>query len=153
MIAVSTATGQAVGSVPTQEVPVAISIAPNGVTGYVANFNPRTLTTFTVATNTPGTRTSGFALVAADCVVRSGARTEGARACYVPASQLPLAEAARGTSMGLEAPGHGSEIVRPGWLMVPGGQYHVMISIASRPARTAGSDSASCRARASEPVR
>ena len=27
---------------------------------------------------------------------------------------------------------------RPGLLIVPGGQYHVMISTASRPARTAG---------------
>ncbi len=32
---------------------------------------------------------------------------------------------------------------RPGLLIVPGGQYQVMISTASRPARTAGSASAS----------
>ena len=56
-------------------------------------------------------------------------------------------------SIGPGTPGHGSETVRPGWLMVPGGQYHVMISTASRPARTAGSASASCRAWTSEPVR
>ena len=51
------------------------------------------------------------------------------------------------------APGYGSETVRPGWLIVPGGQYHVMISTLSLPARTAGSASANSRARASEPVR
>ena len=32
---------------------------------------------------------------------------------------------------------------RPGLLIVPGGQYQIMISTASRPARTAGSASAS----------
>ncbi|HUC23066.1 MAG TPA: hypothetical protein VMA73_10205 [Streptosporangiaceae bacterium] len=36
---------------------------------------------------------------------------------------------------------------RPGRLIVPGGQYHVMLSITSRPARTGGSLSASCRDR------
>ena len=46
-----------------------------------------------------------------------------------------------------------SVTVRPGRLIVPGGQYHVMMSTASRPARTAGSSSASCRDRSSEPVR
>ena len=46
-----------------------------------------------------------------------------------------------------------SVTLRPGWLIVPGGQYQVMISTASRPARTAGSSSASCRAWSSEPVR
>ena len=46
-----------------------------------------------------------------------------------------------------------SVTARPGRLIVPGGQYHVMISTVSRPARTAGSASASCRDRSSEPVR
>ncbi len=46
-----------------------------------------------------------------------------------------------------------SVTARPGRLIVPGGQYHVMISTASRPARTAGSASASCRDCSSEPVR
>jgi len=48
---------------------------------------------------------------------------------------------------------HGSETARPGRLIVPGGQYQIMISTVSRPARTAGSASASCRDWASEPVR
>ena len=38
-------------------------------------------------------------------------------------------------------------------LIVPGGQYQVMICTVSRPARTAGSASASRRASSSEPVR
>jgi len=42
---------------------------------------------------------------------------------------------------------------RPGLLIVPGGQYQVMISTASRPARTAGSASASRRDSSSDPVR
>jgi hypothetical protein len=37
--------------------------------------------------------------------------------------------------------------------MVPGAQYQVMISTVSRPARTAGSASASALDRASDPVR
>jgi hypothetical protein len=32
-----------------------------------------------------------------------------------------------------------------GWVIVPGGKYHVVISTVSRPERTAGSASASCR--------
>ena len=46
-----------------------------------------------------------------------------------------------------------SVTARPGLLIVPGGQYQVMISMASRPAWTAGSASASCRACSSDPVR
>ena len=42
---------------------------------------------------------------------------------------------------------------RPGWLIVPGGQSQVMISTVSRPARTAGSSSASCLDRSIDPVR
>ena len=42
---------------------------------------------------------------------------------------------------------------RPGWRIVPAGQYQVMTSTASRPAFTAGSASASRRASCSEPVR
>jgi len=71
-------------------------------------------------------------------------------------ARLPLARqliTARSSCRQLQAPGHGSETVRPGNLMVPTGQCHVMISMVSRPACTAGSASASCRARASEPVR
>ena len=45
------------------------------------------------------------------------------------------------------------QTARPGLPIVPGGQYHVMICTVSRPARTAGSASASRRASASEPVR
>jgi hypothetical protein len=47
--------------------------------------------------------------------------------CRSPVSQFPLAGAADGTRMGRGAPGYGSDTVRPGWLMVPGAQYHVII--------------------------
>jgi hypothetical protein len=52
----------------------------------------------------------------------------------------------------LHAPAY-RETGRPGLVIVPGAQYHVMISTVSRPARTAGSASASCLASSSEPVR
>ena len=42
---------------------------------------------------------------------------------------------------------------RPGRLIVPGGQYQVMMSTVSRPARTAGSLSASSLDRSIDPVR
>ena len=63
-----------------------------------------------------------------------------------------LAELLTGPGRGLCGT-QGSVTGRPGWLIVPGGQYHVMISTVSRPARTAGSSSASSRDRSSEPVR
>ncbi len=46
-----------------------------------------------------------------------------------------------------------SDTGRPGLVIVPGAQYHVMISTVSRPASTAGSASASRLASPSEPVR
>ena len=51
------------------------------------------------------------------------------------------------------APCYDSVTGRPGRLIVPGGQYQVMISTTSRPATTAGSASASCRDCSIEPVR
>jgi hypothetical protein len=51
------------------------------------------------------------------------------------------------------APPAYSVTARPGLLIVPGGQYQVMISMASRPAMTAGSASASCLDSSRDPVR
>ena len=50
-------------------------------------------------------------------------------------------------------PPHDGETTWPGLVIVPRGHHQVMTSTVSRPARTAGSASASSRARAREPVR